>query len=306
MSNLKRIFYIFSFFVYINVYGESSVAMKNEVCDNLKESLQGYIDSKDASIGVAVILNDTDTISINGDKDFPMMSVFKFPLALTLTHYVDSRRLSLNDTIAVTPEDLKENTYSPMLLKYGRRPLKISLLELLEWSLQESDNNAADIILNYVGGVKGINDIMSEILIPSQIKIGASEDDMHRNPTLVYLNSSTPLAMAELFNNFRNRQHESESLIEIATMMETCKTGTNRLKASLNESDVIIGHKTGTGDVLPTGKISAINDCGYVILPNGQYYSIAVFIANSSYNMQNTEKIIADISRVVYNAVVNK
>ena len=146
---------------------------------------------------------------------------------------------------------------------------------------------------------------MREIYTPTPIKIGASEDDMHRNPSLVYINSSTPLAMAELFNTFMSKKGESESLKEIAKMMETCKTGANRLKASLNKSGVLIGHKTGTGDLLPTGKISAINDCGYVILSDGQFYSIAVFVVDSSYDMLNTEKIIADISNEVYNVVAS-
>ena len=305
MFNLKKIFVLLSFFVSITAFGESSVVTKNDVIVSLQETLQEYIDSREASIGIAVIINDTDTISINGDKDFPMMSVFKFPLALSLAHYVDSRGESLNDTISVSTEDLKENTYSPMLLKYGRRPLKISLRELLEWSLQESDNNAADILLNYIGGIDSINEILREIYTPTPIKIGASEDDMHRNPSLVYINSSTPLAMAELFNTFMSKKGESESLKEIAKMLETCKTGANRLKASLNKSGVLIGHKTGTGDLLPTGKISAINDCGYVILSDGQFYSIAVFVVDSSYDMLNTEKIIADISNEVYNVVAS-
>lgn len=95
MFNLKKIFVLLSFFVSITAFGESSVVTKNDVIVSLQETLQEYIDSREASIGIAVIINDTDTISINGDKDFPMMSVFKFPLALSLAHYVDSRGESL-------------------------------------------------------------------------------------------------------------------------------------------------------------------------------------------------------------------
>ena len=35
----------------------------------------------------------------------------------------------------------------------------------------------------------------------------------------------------------------------------------------------------------PEGRISAVNDCGYVNLPNGTRYSIAVFVADSNYDI---------------------
>ena len=50
----------------------------------IEVALQEYIQEKDARIGVAVIINGKDTVSVNGNRDFPMMSVVKFPLALTV------------------------------------------------------------------------------------------------------------------------------------------------------------------------------------------------------------------------------
>lgn len=82
--------------------------------------------------------------------------------------------------------------------------------------------------------------------------------------------------------------------------METCATGVNRLAKPLTGTGAIIGHKTGTGFTLPDGRLMAINDVGYVHLPNGRSYSIAVFIENSGYDMQQTEEIIAQISEIVY------
>ena len=83
--------------------------------------------------------------------------------------------------------------------------------------------------------------------------------------------------------------------------METCPTGANRLAKPLAGTDAVFGHKTGTGFTLPGGRLMAINDAGYVHLPDGRSYSIAVFIENSGYDMQQTEEIIARISEIVYN-----
>lgn len=67
--------------------------------------------------------------------------------------------------------------------------------------------------------------------------------------------------------------------------------------------NAVIGHKTGTGFLLPDGGIQAVNDVGYVHLPNGHRYSIAVFIANSHYSMEETEAFIARISEMFWNAI---
>lgn len=267
----------------------------------IEKALLEYVSDKDARIGIAVIVNGTDTISINGKRDFPMMSVVKFPLALIVAQWIDANGISLNDSIAFSDKDLKENTYSPMLKRYGKKRNTMTVRELLEWSLVESDNNASDILLNHVGGISGATKIMKKIAIPDNIEIGASEDDMHRDPYLSYLNRTTPLAMAQLFDRFDTEMRNTTlSYSEIATMLEQCRTGIDRLVAPLLSSDATIGHKTGTGFPTPDGRISAINDCGYVNLPNGERFSIAVFVADSGYDMAETSAIIAEISRIVW------
>lgn len=153
----------------------------------IENTLQKYIKGKDARIGVAVIINGKDTVSVNGNRDFPMMSVVKFPLALTVAHWIDTNGMSLNDTVTFNEKAMKEDTYSPMLKKYGKSRNAMTVRELLEWSLAESDNNAADILLHRVGGTSGVTSIMRQMGISDEIVIGASEEDMHRDPYLSYL-----------------------------------------------------------------------------------------------------------------------
>lgn len=43
----------------------------------------------------------------------------------------------------------------------------------------------------------------------------------------------------------------------------------------------------------------AMNDCGYVHLPDGHRYSIAVFIADSGYSLEATSQLIAWISAIM-------
>lgn len=273
----------------------------------IENTLQKYIKGKDARIGVAVIINGKDTVSVNGNRDFPMMSVVKFPLALTVAHWIDTNGMSLNATVTFNEKAMKEDTYSPMLKKYGKSRNAMTVRELLEWSLAESDNNAADILLHRVGGTSGVTSIMRQMGISDEIVIGASEEDMHRDPYLSYLNRTTPLAMAQLFDRFyRELGNASQSYSEISVMLEDCRTGLDRLALPLLPTNATIGHKTGTGFPTPDGRISAVNDCGYVKLLEGTKYSIAVFVADSGYDMAATSAIIAEISKIVWKSLTEQ
>ena len=50
----------------------------------LETQLKKAIEGKKAEIGIAVIIDGQDTITVNNDIHYPMMSVFKFHQALAL------------------------------------------------------------------------------------------------------------------------------------------------------------------------------------------------------------------------------
>lgn len=266
----------------------------------MEERLQEYVATLDARVGVAVILDSKDTVEVNGGRDFPMMSVFKFPVALAVADVARERGINPGDTIDIAAAELLEDTYSPMLKKYGRRNLRLPLREVLEWSLIESDNNACDVLIRFAGGTDSVMSRLSSAVIPEGIVIGVDEAGMHENPYLSYLNRSTPLAMASLFDSFYGeRRGESEWYAEIAGMMERCQTGLDRLAAPLRDSGAVIGHKTGTGFDTPQGGISAVNDCGYISFPDGGNCAVAVFVADSPRGVAETSRIIARISEII-------
>lgn len=271
--------------------------------EQMAKELNEYVNGKpDALIGVAVITDHDDVVTVNGNDEFPMMSVMKFPLALAVAKWLECNEMSIDDSIAIKADELNENTYSPMLKKYGRNDMSISIRETLEWSLTESDNNACDILIKLTGGTDSTMSLLREMGLADGISICASEEDMYRNNELSYLNRSTPLAMARLFERFdKELRNSNESFAQIASMLEKCRTGSDRLAKPLADSHATIGHKTGTGFVKPDGRLMALNDCGYIHLPDNTNYYIAVFVADSGYDAETTSKIIADISEIVYN-----
>lgn len=297
MRKNKLIVTLLAFCGFLSSFAESST---------LKGRLETYIASKDARIGVAVIINGKDTVSVNGSKDFPMMSVFKFPQALAVADFCLKKNVHLSDSIAIKADEIKENTWSPMRDKYGVRDLKLPISELLDYTLQQSDNNACDILFRFIGGTS-VADSLMKSLGYEDILITHTEDEMHRDPYLCYLNRTTPIEMARLFDRFYRQEMRHDSPLHefIAASMISCQTGLDRLPAPLISTNAMIGHKTGTGDRNSQGRIMAINDAGYIFMPNKTGYAIAVFVADSPYDMAETAKIIADISEIVFKSMTD-
>ena len=136
--------------------------------------------------------------------------------------------------------------------------------------------------------------------------IKATEDEMHQDKNKCYQNWSTPLETAriiELLLNVPLFDDEYQGFIK--TTMMSCETGKDRLARPLQGNKAIIGHKTGTGDRNDKGQIIGMNDVGFVYLPDGQSYTIAVFIKDSEESEAATARIIADISKTVYRHVTN-
>ncbi len=271
----------------------------------LEQQLQKFVAGKDARIGIAVIIDGEDTVQINGSKEFPMLSVYKFPQALAVADYCGKHAIAFSDTLRISAAEIKENTWSPMRERYGVRDLELPLSELLESALTQSDNNACDILFRLIGGPQVADSLMKE-MGASEITIASTEDEMHRDPFLCYLNRSTPLEMARLFDRFNiEMKQSSPELSFIAEMLEKCSTGTDRLALPLQKTDAVLGHKTGTGDLNSQGRIIAVNDCGYVNLPSGHRYAVAVFIADSAYDMATTAALIASISEIIYRFIAS-
>lgn len=299
MNDLKCLFLLLGL-----LCAASPDASSSEI-SSLELQLQEYVSDKDARIGIAVIIDGCDTVGVNATRDFPMLSVYKFPQALAVVDYCRKNNILLTDSIDIQAGEIKENTWSPMRDRYGVGYISLPIAELLDFTLTMSDNNACDVLFRMTGGPHVTDSLMKQIGFPG-ITVASTEDEMHRDIYLCYLNRSTPIDMARLFDKFNTElSHQSPDYEYIARLLEGCTTGTDRLAVPLRSASVVFGHKTGTGDRNSQNRIIAVNDCGYVNFPDGHRYSIAVFVADSAYDMDETSAIIADISKKIITFVEN-
>lgn len=69
---------------------------------SLKNKIENIIQNKKADVGVSIIATKNDKIQINADKLYPMLSTFKFPIALTVLHKVEQRELDMGQKIFIS------------------------------------------------------------------------------------------------------------------------------------------------------------------------------------------------------------
>ena len=289
-----------SFIVFLCLVPTLLFARQTQLETQLKEAIKG----KKAEIGIAVIIDGKDTVTVNNDIHYPLMSVFKFHQALALADYMGKQKQSLETRLPIKKSDLKLDTYSPLRDKYPQGGIEMSIADLLRYTLQQSDNNACDILFNYQGGPDAVNKYIYSLGIRECAIVG-TETAMHEVLNLCYENWTTPLAAAELVEIFRKKPLFPKVYKDFIfqTMVE-CQTGQDRLVAPLLNKKVTVGHKTGTGDLNAKGQQIGCNDIGFVLLPGGRTYSIAVFVKDSEENNQANNKIIANISRIVYEYIM--
>ena len=283
-----------------------SIIVKAGPFSSLRNEIIHSIDKYDAKVGVAVMINDTDTLTVNNSDKYPMMSVFKFHQALAVCHLLQMKGIPLDSVINISRKELRENTYSPLRDRFPEGNIRISLSELMEYTLQLSDNNACDILFNRILSTKETDRYIRSLGIDN-FSIEMDENDMHENLDNCYSNWTTPMAAVRLINLFLEGGAVSGEYYDfIKRTMTECTTGIGRLPYPLKNTAAVIGHKTGTGDKNSDGRYIGINDIGFIDLPNGDRYLIAVFVKDSAENYETTEKIIAEISSIVYKEISNQ
>ncbi len=277
-----------------------TVVCANAQVHSLKDRIQDILETKNAEVGVSVVANDyQDTLIINGNIHFPMQSVFKFPIALTVLSEIDKGKISLEQKIRITKKDLSPDTWSPIKKRFPDGTT-LTIGQIIEYTISQSDNIGCDILLRLIGGTGTVETFLRTNHF-TNISIKANEEQMHKDWDIQYQNWATPPAITDLLiHSYNNTNHllTQKSHDFIWKVMRGTTTGDNRLKGQLPKNTVV-AHKTGTSGI-NDGITAATNDAGVITLPDGQLIFISVFVANSRENAETNEKIIADISKSVW------
>ena len=268
--------------------------------NSLKTQITDYLADKDALVGVAIYdFESGETVLINEKEHYPMQSVYKFHLALSVLNQVDEQRLSLEDDILMTSDDLRPHTWSPIRDKYPEGNVTLSLAEVIDYTVALSDNNGCDKLFELVGGPAITHQFIKGLGV-EEISIKTTEHEMHQDWETQFTNWTTPTGMLELLKKF----YHQEILLEdthnfLWETMLGSQTGKNKLKAKL-PANTKVAHKTGMSARNEEGLIAADNDAGIIELPNGNHVAVVVFVTDSKVGYENDAEIISEIGKMTW------
>jgi beta-lactamase class A len=304
--------------------------------DALEARFAEIATSAGGTVGVSALHLETGTgASFHGRERFPMASVFKLPVSIALLERVDRGALHLDQSVALGPADIRPGG-GPRTIA-DRAPaggIALTIAELLEAMLVESDNTAADVLLPLAGGpavvtaqldAVGLSDIRvdrSEAELwfdsfgatppprsqwtPAGIRgaIAAVPENERREALRRFLadprDTATPDALVELMRQlFEGRRLSPESRERILALMARTRSGEKRLRAGLPRGTPV-ADRTGTGaDVAGINVVT--DDVGLVTLPgNRGHLAIALMIAGSDRPIEQREKAMARIARAAW------
>lgn len=276
-------------------------AQQNRSSLQLQERIKHIIDKTGGKIGVGVQGMDfKGGFVINGDHGYPMMSVFKFPLALFILQKVDKGELKLSQKFHMPKATLDTNTWSPMIKDLPNQDLDITLADLLTYAVSKSDNNACDFLYTWVaGGPAVVNKYLHNAGV-KDISIVYTEGQMDKDWALQYKNWCKPAASLQLLQLLYNQKLLSKSSNDFLIQIMRELPGWGKRITVLLPPPANLIHKTGASGVNKEGLMAAFNDIGIVTLPNGKHLAISVFMSDFKVSKEKAANTIAAISKEIW------
>jgi beta-lactamase class A len=269
-------------------------------------------------------------VEIAGSERFPMASTVKVAIALELMKRVEEGAESLDRMVTIRESDLRPG--SGILTEYfPKAGLAMTLRNLMELMMLDSDNSATDLVLREVGGAPVVRKRLKEWGIEGmdvsrpilnlladlsgnrgfqpgdQFRLAdyeaaanrLSADQRTAAGRAFYADSrdtSTPRAMATLLQQLiQGKLLNPDNTRSMVEMMERCRTGNSRLKGILPK-ETAVAHKTGSFALVA-------NDVGIITLPGtAGHLVIAAFVKGTT--GPEKDRAIAEIARAAHDYFV--
>jgi beta-lactamase class A len=252
-------------------------------------------------------------IDANGNRRMPQQSVSKLWVAMTVLDARDRGKLTLDDPVTLTRENLTvfHQPIAALVVRDG--VYRTTVRELLLRAMQQSDNTANDRLLTLVGGPEAVRAFIRDRQL-GEIRFGPGERLLQAGtaglawqprysmagefqraraalpPTVrraafdAYvadpIDGAAPAAIALALARLKTGELLSPSSTTfLTTVMSGTRTGRARLKAAVPPGWTL-AHKTGTGQDLGS-RTAGFNDIGILTAPDGKSYSLAVMIGDT-------------------------
>ncbi|MGJ8634313.1 MAG: class A beta-lactamase [Luteolibacter sp.] len=254
-----------------------------------RQSIIGLEKATGGRIGVAVLnTSDRKWLNYHADERFALTSTFKVLLAAAILSRVDAGTENLERAIPFDQSDIL--SYAPVTSEHLSTG-EMTVSELCAASIELSDNTAANLLLETLGGPKGLTDYLRS-LGDETTRLDRNEPGLNKNTKGDGRDTTTPRAMASTLEKIllgKSLSPESGKLLR--GWMITCKTGKAKLRAGIDPTWKI-GNKTGSG-----GR-GASNDVAIIWPMEGKPFLITVYCSGLRDKNGEKDSVIAEVGRI--------
>jgi beta-lactamase class A len=220
-------------------------------------------------------------------------------LSIAVLKDVEENRLRLDQKVHVTPPETVQGTPGNMAL--WKKPVDVSVEQLIDYAIARSDNTSADKLVQLVGSPLKVTERMRSLGFQNlDIHITSGEFFKTRqNPNTGSADDLAKLLMQLQQGKLLEPAHQN-LLIE---SMQRGTVGLHRLRGDLPRGTVV-ADKTGSGEPDAITRVAKVtNDVGIITLPSGRgHLAMAVLVNGSKLPDAAQEKLIAELARAAYDA----
>jgi beta-lactamase class A len=241
-------------------------------------------------LGVYALATDSGAVlSHRGSERFALCSTFKWALVAAVLTKVDQGKLRLAQEFEYGPKDLLE--YAPVTRKNVGRG-RMTLQDLAEAAVTVSDNTAANLLLDRVGGPPGLARFLRDHG-DTITRLDRNEPTLNTNLPGDPRDTTSPQAMVSTMRVLLTTSVLSTASRErLLGWMIASRTGAERIRAGLPPT-------WRTGDKSGTCEHGAVNDVAIAWPPNRAPVLIAVYMSGSGSFSSTLFAAHADVGRIV-------
>ncbi len=237
---------------------------------------------------VAIDMQSGHRILVRWTERFPLASTFKLPLVMAVLERVDRGAERLDRAIAFGADALL--AYSPIV---GLQPRggKLTVDALCAAAIERSDNAAANLLLQTVGGPAGVTRYVRSIG-DAVTRLDRSEPALNEAIPGDVRDTTTPEAMARtLARLLRDPILSAASKKRLFVWMRRAQTGRARIRAGV-PAGWTVGDKTGTTN-------TGANDIAILWPPTGAPIVLAMYFAEVKGSDAARDALFAGVARNV-------
>jgi beta-lactamase class A len=302
---------------------------------DLEADLRRITSAAPGTLGTRIVHVETGSAAGVNDEDwFPMMSVYKLPIAVHALRRSESGDLDLGTRIRLAAADRRPG-FSPLARTIEKNgPQVMTLRALLSAIVRVSDNTASDRLLRQIGGPRAVAITLRELgfkgIDVSRYELEFAADyyglcciekfkpfslerfaqAVERIPSSArrraadrYLSdrrdSAQPRAFAELLVRLtRGELLNEENTRWLLSEMREMHARDDRLRAGLPAGTPAALRPGTSGET--HGIRAAHNDTGIITMPDGSHLVIVAFLKGAKGPDAERDAVLADVARVAY------